>query len=95
MLLIYATEISATSHQYNEHTECYSIVSCAPRILIGAHFLSLEITQLHGHIFFVKNRFLLFQRDHSDLRLSPESVATLPPFSPIEGQKWFDQISSQ
>ncbi len=26
---------------------------------------------------------------------STESVATLPPFSPIEGQKWFDQISSQ
>ncbi len=26
---------------------------------------------------------------------NPESVATLPPFSPIEGQKWFDQISSQ
>ncbi len=25
----------------------------------------------------------------------PESVATLPPFSPIEGQKWSDQISSQ
>jgi hypothetical protein len=25
----------------------------------------------------------------------PESVATLPPVSPIEGQKWFDQISSQ
>ncbi len=24
-----------------------------------------------------------------------ESIATLPPFSPIEGQKWFDQISSQ
>jgi hypothetical protein len=24
-----------------------------------------------------------------------ESVATLPPFSPIAGQKWFDQISSQ
>ncbi len=24
-----------------------------------------------------------------------ESVATLPPFSPIEGQKWFDQISIQ
>ncbi len=28
-------------------------------------------------------------------RQNPESVATLPPFSPIEGQKWFDQISSQ
>ncbi len=24
-----------------------------------------------------------------------ESVATLPPFSPIEGQKWFDHISSK
>ncbi len=24
-----------------------------------------------------------------------ESIATLPPFSPIEGQKWFDRISSQ
>ncbi len=23
-----------------------------------------------------------------------ESVATLPPFGPIEGQKWFDRISS-
>ncbi len=27
--------------------------------------------------------------------LFTESVATLPPFGPIEGQKWFDQISSQ
>jgi hypothetical protein len=25
----------------------------------------------------------------------PESIATLPPFGPIEGQKGFDQISSQ
>ncbi len=24
-----------------------------------------------------------------------ESIATLPPFGPIEGYKWFDQISSQ
>jgi hypothetical protein len=23
----------------------------------------------------------------------PESVVMLPPFGPIEGQKWFDQIS--
>ncbi len=29
-----------------------------------------------------------------DLRYT-ESVATPPPFGPIEGQKWFDQISSQ
>jgi hypothetical protein len=24
-----------------------------------------------------------------------ESIATLPPFCPIEGHKWFDQISNQ
>jgi hypothetical protein len=24
-----------------------------------------------------------------------EAIATLPPFGPIEGQKWFDQIFSQ
>jgi hypothetical protein len=35
---------------------------------------------------------LTFQRCGA---VNPESVATLPPFSPIEGQKWFDQISSQ
>ncbi len=26
---------------------------------------------------------------------TPESIATIPPFGPMEGQKWFDQISSQ
>jgi hypothetical protein len=25
----------------------------------------------------------------------PESIATLPPFGPIEGHSWFFQISSQ
>ncbi len=59
--------------------QCYSIVSCAPRILIGAHVLSLEINQLHGHIFFVKNRFFLFLRDHSDSRLSPQPPLQHPP----------------
>ncbi len=44
------------------HAQCYSIVSCAPRILIGARVLSLEINQLHGHIFFVKNRFFSFPK---------------------------------
>ncbi len=29
------------------------------------------------------------------LLAGPESIATLPPFGPIEGHKWFDQISSQ
>jgi hypothetical protein len=32
---------------------------------------------------------------HNRIIQPTESVATLPPFSPIEGQKWFDQISSQ
>jgi hypothetical protein len=41
---------------------------------------------------FVENKFKLLLRDRGR---GPESVATLPPFSPIEGQKWFDQISSQ
>ncbi len=27
--------------------------------------------------------------------MNTESVAKLPPFGPIEGQKWFDRISSQ
>jgi hypothetical protein len=29
-----------------KHTQCYSIVSCAPLILIGAHFLSLNYTPI-------------------------------------------------
>jgi hypothetical protein len=29
------------------------------------------------------------------ISLNAESVDTLPPFSPIEGQKWLDQIFSQ
>jgi hypothetical protein len=47
--------------------------------------------------------FLLVKKDsgkpetilHSTTENKAESVATLPPFGPIEGQKWFDQISSQ
>ncbi len=31
----------------HKHGKCYSIVSCSPLILISAHFLSLEINQLH------------------------------------------------
>ncbi len=34
-------------------------------------------------------------RNGRNVQLGPESVATLPPFGPIEGQKWFDRISSQ
>ncbi len=31
---------------------------------------------------------------HTQIQMYPKSVATLPPFGPIEGQKWFDQIPS-
>ncbi len=39
--------ISARWLHCHKHGKCYSIVSCSPLILIGAHFLSLEINQLH------------------------------------------------
>jgi hypothetical protein len=42
-----------------------------------------------------KNYILPPRSPHITLLSYPESVATPPPFSPIEGQKWFDQISSQ
>jgi hypothetical protein len=32
---------------------------------------------------------------YSKTRLSSDSIARLPPFGPIEGHKWFDQITSQ
>ncbi len=32
---------------------------------------------------------------HNRAGRKSEPIATLPPFGPIEGQKWFDQISSQ
>jgi hypothetical protein len=32
--------------------------------------------------------------EHSDDYYRVQPPATLPPFGPIEGQKWFDQISS-
>jgi hypothetical protein len=45
-----------------------------------------ELRQLTGHKIYM-------YRTH--VGTYSESVATVPPFSPIEGQKWFIQISSQ
>ncbi len=39
--------------------------------------------------------FVLFVYYFLQVWSTPESIATLPPFGPIEGYKWFDQISSQ
>ncbi len=46
-ILSLAAKISARLLHCHKHGTCYSIVSCSPLILIGAHFLSLEINQLH------------------------------------------------
>jgi hypothetical protein len=43
----------------------------------------------------MKLTFAIKKMPREQAEQQPESVATLPPFSPIEGQKWFDQISSQ
>ncbi len=40
-------KISARWLHCHKHHTCYSIVSCSPLILIGAHFSSLAINQLH------------------------------------------------
>ncbi len=44
-ILSLAAKISARWLHCHKHGTCYSIVSCSPLILIGAHFLSLEINQ--------------------------------------------------
>jgi hypothetical protein len=46
-ILSLAAIISARWLQCHKHGKCFSIASCSPLILIGAHFLSLEINQLH------------------------------------------------
>jgi hypothetical protein len=38
----------------HKHGTCYSILSCSPLILIGAHFSSLAINQLHDLSLFKK-----------------------------------------
>ncbi len=46
-ILSLAANISARWLHCHKHGTCYSIVSCSPLILIGAHFSSLAINQLH------------------------------------------------
>ena len=45
-VLSLAAKISARWLHCHKHGTCYSIVSCSPLILIGAHFSSLAINQL-------------------------------------------------
>jgi hypothetical protein len=45
-----------------------------------------------GFVIYVHSNLFFF---YTVEELCTESGATLPPFGPIEGQKWFDRISSQ
>jgi hypothetical protein len=53
-ILSLAAIISARWLHCHKHGKCYSIVSCSPRILIGAQFSSLAISQLHDLSLFKK-----------------------------------------
>jgi hypothetical protein len=53
-ILSLAAKISARWLHCHKHGTCYSIVSCSPLILIGAHFSSLAINQLHDLSLFKK-----------------------------------------
>jgi hypothetical protein len=54
-------------------------------------YANLEVTQHILYVFHVDN---IPTTDVAE-NLPAESIATLPPFGPMEGHKWFDQISSQ
>jgi hypothetical protein len=47
----------------------------------NSHWCAFLISQLHTHISFVKNRFSLLERDHPDLRLSPQDLDSQPPMN--------------
>jgi hypothetical protein len=64
----------------------------------GRQLSNLE--NLWNYIDFVVWQFVVASAAYHDLTLlvienPPESIATLPPFGPIEGHKWFFKISSQ
>jgi hypothetical protein len=63
------------------------------RIPVHKHFVHnvLQVTSFRTRISKEDHALLL----SLDWLYPPETVATLPQFGPIEGQKWFDQISSQ
>jgi hypothetical protein len=46
-------------------------------------------------LYFLSRSFAVRERNAGDCEKRPESIATIPPFGPIEGNKWFDKISSQ
>jgi hypothetical protein len=53
-ILSLAAKISARWVHCHKHGTCYSIVSCSPLFLIGAHFSSLAISQLYDLSLFKK-----------------------------------------
>jgi hypothetical protein len=82
-ILSLAAKISARWLCCHKHGKCYSIVSCSPLILIGAHFLSLEINQLHDLSLFknMMNRVLRSMLSrirtlHADKQLSNRNTVS-------------------
>ncbi len=49
----------------------------------------------HINYFWKEDKDKTLYKTENVFLVSSESIATLPPFGPIEGQKWFDQIPSQ
>jgi hypothetical protein len=69
------------------------------RLLVNGSPISEEVINIF--VFILKRlchqNFALeiHEQNVSLKRRCPDSIATLPPFAPIEGHKWFVQISSQ
>jgi len=78
-ILSLAAKISARWLHCHKHGTCYSIVSCSPLILIGAHFSSLAINELHELSLFKKmTKNDRVQRSmHSRIRTSPQAILCL------------------
>ncbi len=76
------------------HCKCYSIVSCSPLILIGTHFLSLEINQLHDLSLF-KN--MMKKRPCSEINAFKNSDAVwrvMPKLVLLKAQHCSERIPS-
>jgi hypothetical protein len=99
-ILSLTAKISARWLHCHEHPSCCSIVSCSPQILIGAHFSSHTIYQLHDLSLFknmMKKRpcseITAFKNsDHVLKYLLPFISSSGPPIgqSPLPLHLWLD-----
>jgi hypothetical protein len=59
-------------------------------LLLIRRYISIEVKNFEQLVVKIRSFIFNFSETLTERRLSPESVATLPPFGPMEGQKWFD-----